>query len=102
MSSIGAIAMPCRAITSMSNLRFWPIFSTLASSSSGFKQIERRAQWHLTGQQSAAAEQIARPTGMPDGNVAGLAWRCGKREADEIGRVGVEARGLGVEGEAAG
>jgi uncharacterized protein (TIGR02302 family) len=69
---MGATPMPCCSITSMSYFRFWPIFSTLSSSSSGFRAASasrsgicglRSVYWRLASRPSlpsveSAAEQL--------------------------------------------
>ena len=100
VSSIGATAMPFRASTSMSYFRFWPIFSTAGSSSSGLRRASARLDLDLSGHRIAAEEPAARGL-VAQRDVAGLAGCGGQRHAHQIGLHRIQRIGLGVDGEIA-
>ena len=82
VSSIGAMAMPRRAMTSMSYLMLWPILRTPGSSSSGFSRRSASSSGHLRRRIGDSVRLPWLPgASVRHRHVAGLARRHRQREA---------------------
>ena len=85
-----ASAIPARASTLMSYLRFWPIFAGRSDSRTRAQLREHRL----------ARDLVRRPrVVVPEGDVGGVPGHDGERHPHQLRPHVVEARGLGVEGD---